>query len=449
MRGCLERRFIRLRTISLLTLLVAAFAFAPLSTAQAWTLKEVHQFCSKRFCGDGYLPLARPLLAPSGIVYGTTLFARTDLDLPGSVYQLSFNSTTLKWKLHTLYRFCKDGAPCSEGSSPIGGVIADTAGNLYGTASDGNPQHGGVVFELSPGDHPHRWALKVLYSFCSVSDCADGQVPSSTLTYQGASTGQPYDGASALYGVTEDGGENGHGTVYQIAPNGSGWTETVLYSFCSKTNCTDGNLPYGALVLDDTGNIFGSTDVGGEQDRGVVFELSQSNGTWTEIVLHDFCSQEACTDGATPGELTMDASGSLFGATYSGGANHKGCCGTIFKLVPNGTQSAYSVMYNFCSQRSCRDGANPTAPLLLDSSGDIFGTTGAGGSNDVGDGGRGTVFELSGSTYRVLYSFCEEANCADGYDPPSGVIMDTSGNLIGTTLRGGIDDGGTVFELSP
>lgn len=431
------------------TVALLAPALAPLSNAQAWTYNEIHKFCSKRFCADGYLPLARPSLALSGDVYGTTLFTRTDLDLPGSVYQLSFDSTTLKWKLHTLYQFCKDGPPCNEGASPIGGVIADTAGNLYGTASDGNAQHGGVVFELSPGIHPHRWTLQVLYSFCSVSGCSDGQVPSSTLTYQGASAGQPYDGASPLYGVTEDGGNNGHGSVYELTSNGSGWNETVLYSFCSKTNCADGNLPYGAVVLDSSGNIFGSTHAGGKQNQGVVFELTQSGGTWTETVLHVFCSQKNCRDGATPGELIMDASGSLLGTTYTGGVNRKGCCGTVFKLIPNGTQSAYSVIYNFCSQRNCRDGANPTAPLLLDSLGNIFGTTGAGGSNDVQDGGRGTVFALSGSALRVLYSFCAESHCEDGHDPESGVMMDSSGNLIGTTLRGGIDDGGTVFELSP
>jgi len=425
-------------------------ALTPLnSSAQAWTFKEVHEFCSKRFCADGYLPYGRLTLAQSGDFYGTTTYARTDLDLPGSIYQLSFDPAKQKWKLHTLYRFCPGGYPCSDGSYPIAGVITDSDGNLYGTTSDGGTQHGGVVFKLTPGDHPHRWSLEVLYRFCSVGECADGQVPSSLLTYQGASAGQPYDGASPLYGVTEDGGKKGRGTVYELLPNGSGWTETVLYSFCSLTNCADGNLPYGAVVLDGSGNIFGSTGQGGKQNSGVIFELTQSGGSWTETVLHHSCSQRECRDGATPRELIMDAGGTLFGTTYSGGSTRKGCCGTIFKLVPNGTQSAYDVLYNFCSQKNCRDGANPSAPLSLDPLGNIFGTTEAGGSNDIQDGGGGTVFELSGSTLRVLYGFCAEHNCGDGKDPPSGLTMDGSGNLIGTTLRGGIDDGGTVFELSP
>lgn len=447
MRYRFQQMFVRQRTI--LPLVLFAAFLAPQS-AQAWTFKKVHEFCRLRFCADGYRPEARPFLAPDGNLYGITTAARSDLDLPGSVYQLTFDPIKLTWKLHTLYTFCKDGSPCSDGAYPIAGVIADTAGNLYGTASAGGARDGGVVFELSPGTHPHRWTLQVLYSFCSIGDCSDGQVPSSTLTYQGASARQPYDGASPLYGVTEDGGKNDRGTVYQLTPNGSGWTETVLYSFCSKSNCTDGNLPYGAVVLDGSGNIFGSTDVGGKQNKGVAFELSQSGGTWNEIILHDFCSEKNCRDGAIPGELTMDAGGTLFGATYSGGTAHKGCCGTIFKLVPNGAQSAYDVLYNFCSRRDCRDGATPTAPLSLDSSGNIFGTTGSGGGNDQeeGHGGGGTVFELSASGLQVLYSFCARHNCGDGENPESGVTIDASGNLIGATVRGG-SDGGTVFEVSP
>src|SRR5207248_1809690 len=149
----LQCKSIRARTIFSLALLAAALA--PLTSAQAWTLKEVHRFCSNRFCADGYLPLARPYLAPSGNIYGTALFTRTYHDLPGSVEQLSSDSTTLKCKLHTLYQFCKDGPPCSEGASPIRSVIAHTAGNRYGTASDANAQNGGFVSELSPGTHPH------------------------------------------------------------------------------------------------------------------------------------------------------------------------------------------------------------------------------------------------------------------------------------------------------
>lgn len=423
-----------------------AVALAPLP-AQAWTFNTIHTFCRLRFCGDGYQPVARPTLAPTGELYGTTTFSDTNRDLPGSIYRLDYDSAKSRWKLRTLYKFCEgSGYPCLDGAYPSGGVIVDTSGNLYGTTASGGGKNAGVLFKLVGSSNPRKWLLKVLYSFCSMNSCMDGSVPGGTLTYAGASSGQPYDGISPLYGTTESGGSNSHGTVFEAIPNGDTAAETVLYSFCARQNCADGQQPYGVL-LDGNGDVVGSTPDGGKHGLGVVFQLSSTGGVWTETVLHDFCALKNCRDGGFPQELTIDSTGALFGTTYYGG---KQCCGTIFRLAPNGAQSEYQVLYSFCSLRDCKDGASPSAPLTIDSSGNIFGTASAGGGHDLDnhDGG-GTVFELTGSSFKVLYSFCAKHFCRDGDDPSSGVILDNTGDLIGTAPVGGKGSGGTVFELSP
>jgi uncharacterized repeat protein (TIGR03803 family) len=433
--------------IQMIALAALCAALAPLP-AQAWTFKTIHTFCSMRFCGDGYQPVARPTLAPTGELYGTTTFSDTNGDLPGSVYRLAYDSAKSRWKLLTLYKFCEGGYPCLDGAYPEGGVIVDTSGNLYGTTDSGGSKNAGVVFKLIPTSNPRKWLQKVLYNFGSMNSGADGGLPTGTLTYAGASSGQPYDGASPLYGATENGGTNGRGTVFEVIPNGDTATEQVLYSFCAQQNCTDGQQPFGAVLLDGSGDIFGSTADGGKYGFGVAFQLNSTGDGWTETVLHDFCALKKCRDGANPEELTIDSTGALFGATYSGGMH--GCCGILFRLVPNGAQSQYQVLYRFCSLRDCKDGANPSAPLTIDSSGNIFGTARAGGGNDLYNyAGGGTVFELTGSSLQVLYRFCAKHLCGDGGDPSSGVIFDGAGDLIGTTAIDGKGGGGTVFKLSP
>lgn len=220
----------------------------------------------------------------------------------------------------------------------------------------------------------------------------------------------------------------------------------TLYNFCSQgTTCTDGRSPVAPLTMDKSGNLYGTTPEGGAHNYGAVFELT-ANGT--ETVLYSFCPPPVspCTSGAQPNALLIDASGNLYGTTYSGGARGGG---TVFELTPNAATWNFTVLYNLGSSG---DGAYSFAGLVMDASGNLYGTTSHGGAH-----GAGAVFELTLTTSKtwtekVLYSFCSQGGgkCTDGEGPYySGVILDNSGNLYGTTIIGGLHGYGVVYELAP
>jgi uncharacterized repeat protein (TIGR03803 family) len=270
----------------------------------------------------------------------------------------------------------------------------------------------------------HAQIETVLYGFCAQSGCADGYHPRAGLVL---------DTNGNLYGTTRDGGANAMGTVFEVSPNG---TETVLYSFCSQSGCTDGYHPLAGLILDKKGNLYGTTFDGGAHDGGTVFEISPGG---TETVLYSFCAQPGCKDGYYPhADLVMDTSGNLYGTTQFNGAYGGG---TVFRVSPSGAET---VLHSFCAQPGCADGYHPRAGLVLDTSGNLYGTTYDGGTN-----GKGTVFEVSpGGTETVLHSFCPQLGCKDGSHPQAGLVLDAKGNLYGTTYFGG-KGRGTVFEVSP
>src|SRR5580698_1281682 len=239
--------------------------------------------------------------------------------------------------------------------------------------------------------------------------------------------------------------------------------ENVLWSFGSAPD--DGSGPVSSLVLDNAGNLYGTTPYGGTGNGtgfgGVVFELSpQSDGSWNETILYNFCSLTNCLDGKTPeAALVMDAAGNLYGATeYGGNQFRSGCnfggaegCGTAFELSPQSGGWIEKVIYNFCSDFDgtyCTDGMSPVAPLTFDASGSLYGTSEAGGGGDV--------FKLTPSSdgwkETVLYNFCSIMRghyCVDGDGPMAGVTFDKSGNLFGTTEYGGRYSHGVVFKLTP
>jgi len=235
--------------------------------------------------------------------------------------------------------------------------------------------------------------------------------------------------------------------------------ENVLWSFGSVPN--DGSGPVSSLVLDNAGNLYGTTPYGGTAGGGIVFELSpQSDGSWNETILYNFCSLTNCLDGKNPeASLVMDAAGNLYGTTeYGGNQFQSGCgfggaegCGTAFELSPQSGDWVEQVIYNFCSDFDgtyCIDGMSPVAPLTFDASGNLYGTS------EAGEGGD--VFRLTPSSdgwrETVLYNFCSIMRghyCVDGDGPMAGVTFDKSGNLFGTTEYGGRYSHGVVFELSP
>ncbi len=434
-------------------LAVMAIAGLALATgaAEAAKFKVLHSFCTPghRFCGDGSNPPGQLVMDQAGNFFGTAATGGLDA---GTVFELE-RKPGGRFKFKTLYRFCTQGT-C--GHNPSGAPVIDTQGNLYGTASN-------LVFELSRGGKRGLWTEKVIHSFCG--GCGDGNLPNGGLTYAGASSGVPYDGVSPLFGVTQLGGANNGGTVFELTNNGGGWTETVLYSFCSQggSNCTDGEHPLAPPTIDPFGNLFGTALDGGNKfspfGAGAIYELTLSGSSWTETVLHRFCSLSKCADGARPlGKLAMDSSGALFGIAQNGGhcTLDKEGCGVLFKLLPNGEQSEETLLHVFCSEKDCRDGDLPQGGPLLDSSGDLFGSTAFGGGNDIdqrGFGG-GVVYELaSDASFRVLHSFCSLSDCADGEDPESELVMDALGRLYATTELGGDfgegSAGGTVFRVNP
>jgi uncharacterized repeat protein (TIGR03803 family) len=347
-------------------------------------------------------------------------------------------------KFRTLYKF-KGG---TDGRSPFGGVVSDSAGNLYGTAGGGstNCYEGcGVVFTLTPNSNGN-WSQSVLYSFCPLSGCLDGGVPAASLVF---------DGEGNLYSTTTAGGSTGNGTVFKLThhPDGT-WTESVLYSFAGGPN--DGSDPIGGLIFDNSGSLYGTTRYGGNTlFAGTVFKLTPNgDGSWSESVLYKFCSLANCPDGEQPEEgVTLDGAGNLYGTTTEGGLD---AAGTVFELTPHRDRSwSQSVLHRFCSLKKCRDGIAPYDSLIFDQTGNLYGTTSGGGSNR-----GGTVFKLTpkaggGWTESALHNFCTRTNCSDGNNPFAGLNFDAAGNLYGTTYYGGNTGDcagsgcGVVFKLTP
>ncbi|MGB8901273.1 MAG: choice-of-anchor tandem repeat GloVer-containing protein, partial [Methylocella sp.] len=348
------------------------------------------------------------------------------------------------WNEIVLYRFTGG----NDGSEPVAGLIADKEGALYSTTAFGGTGTG-TVFKLTPpAKGQTAWKETVLYRFTGGSD---GIEPRAGLLA---------DKEGALYGTTQSGGGtincNGNcGTVFKLTPPAKGqtvWEETVLYSFCSLSNCSDGNAPFAGVMLDDQGALYGTTQLGGIDNAGTVFKLtppSKGQTAWKETVLYSFTGG---SDGANPqGNLIADMEGTLYGTTYAGGGKSSG---TMFKLTPPAkgqTGWKETVLYSFCALSSCVDGNHPPAGLIADREGALYGTTVGGGINPGSNGG-GTVFKLTppseGQTAwkeTVLYSF---TGGSDGAAPQAGLIADKHGALYTTTVAGGSGSFGTVLKLT-
>ena len=307
----------------------------------------------------------------------------------------------------------------ADGSFPTSSLTLKD-GNLYGTTSTGGLGFG-TVFELSPNG-TGGWTETTVYSFCPVAGCADGQNP----TYSNVI----FDDAGNLYGTAFGGGAFGYGVVFELSNSGGTWTETVLHSFA---NAPDGANPENGLIM-VSGNLFGIATTGGTGNgHGCVFELSPSGSSWTEQVLYDINSTHSAL---TPGPTA----GIIYGTSY----------GTIFQLTLNGSGVwVPTVLFTFNSADAATEGSNPVGTLVLDrSTGNLYGTTLTGGTNNVG-----VVFKLTLAltppwTETLLYSFGGNAQFGpNGASPVAGVFMDPSGNLYGTTKAGGVKNAGTIYEL--
>jgi uncharacterized repeat protein (TIGR03803 family) len=371
----------------------------------------LYSFCAQANCTDGGLPFAGLLADAIGNLFGTTNGG--GVYGAGTVFELAKTAAGYASTPTTLYSFCAQ-ANCTDGANPLGRLLADANGNLFGTTGNGGSNGNyGTVFEIVKTADGYASTPITLVSF--------------NLT-NGARlwAGLIADANGNLFGTTDGGGAYsegayGHGTVFEIPKTATGFagTPTVLYSFCAQANCTDGEHPFNSLIADVNGNLFGTTVFGGAYGNGTVFEIPKTAtgfaGTPTTLV--SFCAQANCTDGGGPGGgLIADAIGNLFGTTEGGGAYG---AGTVFELAKTaaGYASTPTTLYSFCAQANCTDGAIPFAGLLADANGDLFGTTRGG----LPSYGFGTVFEITGS----------------GFIPPE-VLAGTSGqaNCIGKTVSG-------------
>jgi len=426
-------------TILIPTLLVASSWAAPHE-------KVLYSFKDNGIDGtiDGKNPAAGLIFDASGNLYGTTAFGGcSDPFGCGTVFELT-PTVGGKWQELVLHRFDE-----SDGFLPRAGLIFDASGNLYGTTfTGGGDSDAGTVFELTP-TASGEWGEKVLHGFNLYTD---GFYPSAGLIF---------DTSGNLYGTTWEGGpSNGLGTVFELTPKAGGdWTEKILHTFTNKGN--DGYQPEAALTFDASGNFYGTTNAGGSISSecrfgcGTVFELTpKAGGGWTEKVVHRFNSNGK--DGyQSYASLILDASGNLYGTTEYGGSGS--CndgygigCGSVFELTPKaGGGWAEKILHNF----NGKDGAYPIAGLIFDAFGNLYGTTSSGGGiSSECKFGCGTVFELTpkasgGWTEKVLHSFNPDGK--EGAFPEAGLIFDASGNLYGTTYGGGAYGYGTVFEITP
>jgi len=419
-----------------LTLLLA-FAIAS-QPAQARKFKVLHTFHGAPH--DGALPWTQLVLDSEGNIYGTT-----EAGGDGKSDCESFGGCG------TAFELDKDGKPVwehsfglADGFVPMAGLLRDGEGNLYGTTVLGGDtkcyQYGcGTVFKLAPNGTDET----ILHKFHATPD---GWQPEALLVN---------DPSGNLYGTAYQGGKYGYGEVFKLDGTGK---KSTLHSFAGPIDGGgDGAYPYPGVIRDDAGNLYGVTADGGQVCCGTVYEITPSG---QETILYSFAGGR---DGNAPTSvLLLDNAGNLYGTTQAGGntgCTEGGGCAVVFKLSPqaNGGYTE-SVLYVFCSLANCADGQRPlSGPLVLDPQGSLYGTTHFGGKPqcDGVDEGCGVVFKLErGGKETVLHDF---TGGADGGAPSAGLTIDESGNLYGSTLFGGDrscaigsgDGCGVIFRLSP
>jgi uncharacterized repeat protein (TIGR03803 family) len=416
----------------MLPVALAALALT-LTTAASAQYTETTLYNFGAMTGDPTDPSTGLIRDAAGNLYGSSNLGGV---ADGAAYELS-SSSGGSWTETILYSFPIDG---TSGYQPSGSLTMDSSGNLYGVTQMGGTHNKGAVYELSHGSS--GWTESVIYSFAGNPD---GEAPSGSMIF---------DADGNLYGTSFRGGGgtnancfDGCGTVFELSPSSSGWTEKILYGFSGGA---DGLGPGGNLLFDTAGALYGSAAEGGSvvgagcfAGCGTIFRLTSISGTWRFARLFDF---QGPTGGAAPLAIAFDSAENLYGAASAGG---RGCagnlgCGVVFKLTRQTTPGPWkeTVLHAFTGKH---DGQGPSG-VALDSAGNIFGAADFGGSGNIG-----TVWELTPTshgpwTFTQLYEFGTGAN---GGIPNSGVILDPSGNLYGTTQQYGQYDRGTVFELSP
>lgn len=402
--------------------LLGSLVFAVIACgSMAWAASEtvLHSFGSG---SDGQAPFAGLTMDASGNLYGTASAGGGSGQCGGMGCGVVYRLTPAgggNWNYSMLHAFTQN-----EGGNPYSTIAMDHSGSLYGTTlyyAEGC----GTVFSLTPGSGG-TWSESTLHRFTCGNDGF-------------SSYGVVFDSTGRLFGTAYAGGAHEDGLVFNLGhASVLSWYELVLHAF----DGTDGNAPAGNLIFDAAGNIYGTTYEGASGLTGLVFKLSPGGGAgWQESVLYAFqgLGFTAGPDGVNPvAGVVADAEGNLYGTCDYGGPAD---LGTVYELSPNGSGGwTETVLYAF---RGGSDGGHPYAGVILDQQGNLYGTT------QGGAGSNGTVYKLTrGSngqwTETILYAFM---GGADGSTPYGGLVMDGSGNLYGTTAFGGKYGGGVVFEI--
>ena len=343
-----------------------------------WLLNPLYMFTGY---ADGGIPYSRLIFGPDGILYGTTGYGGVPGPCPppwggrpgcGTVFNLRPTPTRptsalSPWIENVIFDF--DGS--TGGSNPYGGDIKfDQAGNLYGATYNGGTGCGngcGIIYKLTPSGG--SWTETIVHTF---TEGGDGLHPWS---------GVIIDKDGNLYGTTVYGGAYNFGTIYELSPSGSGWTETILYSF---TGGADGGNPYADLIFDPSGNIYGATTFGGSGGGGTAFSLTPSQGGWSFNTIYSFSGPAGKFSNGPFASLTMDKAGNLYGTTHADGPYF---AGGAFKLTPGSGGWTYTSLHDFTNGL---DGGFPRSNLIFDASGNLYGTASTGGSNNYG-----VIFEIT------------------------------------------------------
>ncbi len=407
----------RSAVVVFLLILSTAIILGTPRAAHAQTLNILYNFTSTGNVGNE--PFSGLVMDRAGNLYGTT--SQGGLHGAGTVYRLT--RARSGWTAAGLYSF-QGGA---DGAYPVANVVFGPDGTLYGTTVAGGEGFG-TVFNLRPPATFCKtvlcpWTETVLYRFSGGSD--GGFAPGNSFA-----DALVFDQAGNVYGTAPAGGTSGNGVVFKLTHTGQSWSESVLWSF---TGGSDGSFPQSGLIFDSAGNLYGTAEAGGAHQRGVVYELLPSGSGWTQETLYSFDTVDG--GGFPVGGVTMDAQGNLYGTTnpYDSG-------GEAYELTPSGGNWTVSRRQVFSGQ------AGPFDTPILDAQGNLYGTGGATGRH-----GAGEVFKLTpsgdGWIYTHLYEFTGGTN--NGDFPIGGVIFDSNGNLYGTTGNGGSDQNGIVFEITP
>ncbi len=423
MAGVKQQQFLTAILSSMVGAIAAIFWLGILlaPAAQAQMFQVLHTFSGS---GDGAYPAAGLTPDSRGNFYGTTVYGGTHGS--GVVFRLAHAGSG--WILTPLYSFAGHG----DGYSPESRAIIGPDGALYGTTYMGGQYDAGTLYRLSPPPTVCRatlcsWTKTILHTFPDPGD-TDGFYPEGDLIF---------DRAGNLYGTTVGGGSGapygclgfGCGVFYQMVRSQNGWTEQIVHEF---TGGQDGGVPHNGVVLDSSGNFIGTTCSGGSHFVGLVFQISAAG--WMETPIYNF---QGLQDGSCPSAFMQDAAGNIYGVTTTSRN------GTIYELNPVGSNWNFALLYQISSSFPYE------AQLTQDTSGNLYGTADGGAYN------YGTVFKLtfSGGTW-VYSSLHDFTGGSDGKFPYGQLVLDGSGNIYGTASEGG-NSGcqqngcGVVWEITP